>query len=131
MLRLPLRRGGLRALDLPALAFSARWSSASASASASASTYTPPANVLDELEHRGFVAATTSPELRTHLTQPSCVYAGVDPSASSLHVGNLLPLLGLLHFRARGHQAVALVSKEGAKGCDCGCCLVAFALSLR
>lgn len=38
------------------------------------------------------------------------MYAGVDPSAASLHVGNLLPLLGLLHFALHGHTALALVS---------------------
>jgi len=38
-----------------------------------------------------------------------CVYAGVDPTAVSLHVGHLLPLMVLLHFQVRGHHVVSLV----------------------
>ncbi|GMK56922.1 hypothetical protein CspeluHIS016_0307620 [Cutaneotrichosporon spelunceum] len=72
------------------------------------------ANVLDELEARGFVHATTSPELRKQLESPTTAYAGIDPSAPSLHVGNLLPLMGLLHLRAHGHRPLALIG--GATG---------------
>lgn len=50
-----------------------------------------------------------SDKLKQHVTSPTTIYAGVDPSASSLHVGNLIPLLGLLHFQARGHQSICLV----------------------
>lgn len=72
--------------------------------------------VVDELERRGFIAALTNPTLRTHLdpTSPRTIYSGVDPSASSLHVGNLLPLLGLLHLTANGHKSLALIG--GATG---------------
>lgn len=68
-------------------------------------------SVVDELERRGFIAALTNPTLRTHLdpSYPRTIYSGVDPSASSLHVGNLLPLLGLLHLTANGHKSLALV----------------------
>lgn len=55
---------------------------------------------------------TCRPELRDHVRAPTCVYAGVDPSAESLHVGNLLPLMGLLHFWRSGHKALALVSRS-------------------
>ncbi|BEI90345.1 uncharacterized protein CcaverHIS019_0304150 [Cutaneotrichosporon cavernicola] len=72
------------------------------------------ANVLDELEARGFVQAITSADLRKQLESPTTAYAGIDPSASSLHVGNLLPLMGLLHLRARGHRPLALIG--GATG---------------
>ncbi|GAA5989968.1 hypothetical protein JCM11641_002931 [Rhodosporidiobolus odoratus] len=51
---------------------------------------------------------------RTHVDRPTTVYLGVDPSAKSLHVGNLLALIGLLHFRLHGHNAVALIG--GATG---------------
>ncbi|OCF33765.1 tyrosine-tRNA ligase [Kwoniella heveanensis CBS 569] len=71
-------------------------------------------SVIQELEERGFVAALTSPKLHQHVQSPTTIYAGVDPSASSLHVGNLLPLLGLLHFQAKGHQSIALIG--GATG---------------
>lgn len=47
--------------------------------------------------------------VKKHLDKPTSVYLGVDPSASSLHVGNLLALIGLLHFRLKGHSVIALV----------------------
>ncbi|RLU19391.1 hypothetical protein DMN91_007948 [Ooceraea biroi] len=47
-------------------------------------------------------------------TSPQCVYAGFDPTADSLHVGNLLILMNLLHWQRSGHRVVALVG--GATG---------------
>lgn len=47
-------------------------------------------------------------------TQKVALYCGADPSAQSLHVGNLIPLIILLHFRARGHTSISLVG--GATG---------------
>ncbi|WVQ80091.1 tyrosine-tRNA ligase [Cryptococcus sp. DSM 104549] len=70
--------------------------------------------VLQELRERGFVAAVTSENLQQHVQSPTTIYGGVDPSASSLHVGNLLPLLALLHFQVRGHQSICLIG--GATG---------------
>ncbi|GAA5824508.1 hypothetical protein JCM11251_000452 [Rhodosporidiobolus azoricus] len=66
-------------------------------------------NVIRELEERGMLSELTSRGARSHVEKPTTVYLGVDPSASSLHVGNLLALIGLLHFRLRGHNAVALI----------------------
>ncbi|KAJ9109336.1 hypothetical protein QFC21_000665 [Naganishia friedmannii] len=71
-------------------------------------------NVLSELEARGFVAAVTSPKLAQQLESTTCIYSGVDPSAKSLHVGNLLPLLTLLHLKEAGHHILALIG--GATG---------------
>jgi len=45
---------------------------------------------------------------------PQCVYAGFDPTADSLHIGNLLILMDLLHWQRTGHQVIALVG--GATG---------------
>ncbi|XP_011151333.2 tyrosine--tRNA ligase, mitochondrial [Harpegnathos saltator] len=45
---------------------------------------------------------------------PQCVYAGFDPTADSLHIGNLLILMNLLHWQRAGHQVIALVG--GATG---------------
>ena len=57
------------------------------------------------------VTRIRSPGLEKQLEVNSTgVYVGFDPSASSLHVGNLLPLLCLLHFKQAGHHALALVS---------------------
>lgn len=39
-----------------------------------------------------------------------CVYAGFDPTAKSLHIGNLLVLINLIHWQRAGHQVIALVS---------------------
>ncbi|GAA5879597.1 hypothetical protein JCM16303_003267 [Sporobolomyces ruberrimus] len=71
-------------------------------------------NVLNELESRGMLQDVTSRAARKHVEKPTTVYLGVDPSANSLHVGNLLALIGLLHFRLQGHNAIALIG--GATG---------------
>ncbi|GAC71236.1 tyrosyl-trna synthetase [Moesziomyces antarcticus T-34] len=71
-------------------------------------------DVVGELETRGLVHTLTSRALRTHLSSPRTVYSGVDPSARSLHVGNLLPLLALAHFARYGHRPIVLVG--GATG---------------
>lgn len=41
---------------------------------------------------------------------PQCVYAGFDPTANSLHIGNLLVLINLLHWQRSGHNVVSVVS---------------------
>ncbi|PSN31760.1 Tyrosine--tRNA ligase [Blattella germanica] len=47
-------------------------------------------------------------------SKPQCVYAGFDPTADSLHIGNLLVLINLLHWQRAGHSVVALIG--GATG---------------
>lgn len=72
-------------------------------------------DLIDELDARGLIQTVTSRSLRTHLASaPRTVYSGVDPSARSLHVGNLLPLLTLAHFARHNHRAIVLVG--GATG---------------
>jgi len=66
-------------------------------------------NVSDILSERQLVAATTHTSLREHLQQPRCVYLGLDPTADSLHLGNLVALTALQHFRRCGHRVVCLV----------------------
>ncbi|XP_077294361.1 tyrosine--tRNA ligase, mitochondrial [Arctopsyche grandis] len=46
---------------------------------------------------------------------PQCVYAGFDPTADSLHIGNLLVIVNLLNWQRGGHQIIALIG--GATGC--------------
>ncbi|KAI8615610.1 hypothetical protein BC830DRAFT_1241722 [Chytriomyces sp. MP71] len=71
--------------------------------------------ITSALEWRGLVAAVTRPEMQAHLSlRPTGVYAGFDPTARSLHVGNLLTIVALIHFAAAGHAPVALVG--GATG---------------
>lgn len=72
------------------------------------------ATVVDALEQRNLVAQTSSAGIREHLTRPRTVYLGVDPTARSLHLGNLATLLGALHFQRHGHRVVLLVG--GATG---------------
>jgi tyrosyl-tRNA synthetase len=68
-------------------------------------------NVLDILYERGFIENTThDEELRDYLGKgdASC-YIGFDPTASSLHVGSLVPIMSLAHMQRNGHRPIALV----------------------
>lgn len=90
------------------------------STSISRNTLPPPSstpaksNVVTELEQRGLLHDVSSKLVLNHVESPRTVYLGVDPSANSLHLGNLLALIGLLHFRLHGHNAIALIG--GATG---------------
>ncbi len=67
-------------------------------------------NVLDVLDDRGFVAQSTDvDEMREHLGQGRTCYVGFDPTADSLHIGHLLPILALVHMQRHGHRPIALV----------------------
>ncbi len=71
--------------------------------------------LLHDLERRGLIAQTTHlDELQALLESPQTVYCGFDPTAGSLHIGHLVPLLMLKRFQDAGHQGVALVG--GATG---------------
>ncbi|OSD06790.1 hypothetical protein PYCCODRAFT_1382700 [Trametes coccinea BRFM310] len=74
------------------------------------------AGLLEDLKSRGLVADITRPaQLEAEIQrQPQTVYVGVDPTARSLHVGHLVPLLCLFHFQIRGHQIIPLIG--GATG---------------
>jgi tyrosyl-tRNA synthetase len=73
-------------------------------------------NAVEELQWRGLFADCTEPqELAKRLgCEPLTLYAGFDPTADSLHVGNLVPLLGLRRFQLLGHHPIALAG--GATG---------------
>lgn len=65
--------------------------------------------LLDELEWRGLLHQNTD-ELREALaTQSISAYCGFDPTASSLHVGSLLPVMVLMHLQRRGHRPFVVV----------------------
>ena len=56
-----------------------------------------------------------SPAVREEFSVPGqTVYVGFDPTADSLHVGNLIGLICLLHFQRMGHRPIAVV-----RGLDC------------
>ena len=62
--------------------------------------------VLDTFEERGFVEQVTDrAELSKDLEAPMTCYIGFDPTASSLHVGSLVPIMSLAHMQRAGHQA--------------------------
>lgn len=73
-------------------------------------------NILAELEWRGLVAdCTDRAALAERLERgPATLYCGFDPTADSLHVGNLIPLLTLRRFQLAGHRPIALAG--GATG---------------
>ena len=75
-----------------------------------------PTDILADLQWRGLIAQHTDLDaLRAALGAGQVtVYAGFDPTADSLHVGNLVPLLTLRRFQEAGHRAVALAG--GATG---------------
>ncbi|CAG8737204.1 8789_t:CDS:2, partial [Racocetra persica] len=74
----------------------------------------PKRNVILELEKRGMVNELTSPDIINHVKKQTTIYCGIDPTAPSLHLGNLLTLMGLLHFNIIGHRTIALIG--GATG---------------
>jgi len=67
--------------------------------------------VLDILKERGFVEQTTHDnELDEFLKMGNVTcYIGFDPTASSLHVGSLVPIMSLAHMQRQGHRPIALV----------------------
>ena len=67
-------------------------------------------NAFDVLRERGFVEQVSDEErLREALDQPTTCYIGYDPTASSLHVGNLLTIMALAHMQRQGHRPIAVV----------------------
>lgn len=67
-------------------------------------------NVLDIFEVRGFIEqATDLNSLQDLLRKPTTCYIGFDPTAKSLHVGSLLPIMSLVHMQRQGHRPIAVV----------------------
>jgi tyrosyl-tRNA synthetase len=72
-------------------------------------------HILDELQWRGLVALSTDEkELRSALSGKITYYCGFDPTAPSLHLGNLVQLLTMRRLQLAGHQPLAIVG--GATG---------------
>jgi len=71
-------------------------------------------NFVEELQWRGMIH-DVMPDTETHLMeQMRAAYVGFDPTADSLHIGNLVPIMLLAHFQRSGHKPIALVG--GATG---------------
>ena len=67
-------------------------------------------NVFDVLTERGFVEQVSDAEgVRGAVERPITCYVGFDPSASSFHVGNLVPIMALAHMQRHGHRPIAVI----------------------
>ncbi|UTW05371.1 tyrosine--tRNA ligase [Amphritea atlantica] len=73
-------------------------------------------NLIDDLKGRGLIAQQSgdAEKLTEHLKQTRTLYCGFDPTADSLHIGHLVPLLMLKRFQLAGHRPIALIG--GATG---------------
>jgi tyrosyl-tRNA synthetase len=73
-------------------------------------------NVFDELQARGFIQQVTHAEvLRQRLQdKPITFYIGYDPTANSFHVGNLLPIMAMVHMQRAGHRPIAILGSGTA-----------------
>lgn len=72
-------------------------------------------NVIDVLKERGLIETLSAEkEMVDLLKKPTKIYCGFDPTSDSLHVGNLVAIMGLAWFEKFGHQPVAIVG--GATG---------------
>ncbi len=73
-------------------------------------------NILEDLQWRGLVADCTDHKALSERlsSSPTGLYCGFDPTADSLHVGNLVPLFALRRFQLAGHNPIALAG--GATG---------------
>jgi tyrosyl-tRNA synthetase len=67
-------------------------------------------NVFDVLTERGFIEQVSDAEgVRAAVERPITCYVGFDPSASSFHVGSLVPIMALAHMQRHGHRPIAIM----------------------
>src|SRR5690242_1719580 len=66
-------------------------------------------SLVDELSWRGMVYQHTDGLADALATSEVTAYVGFDPTAPSLHIGNLVPVMGLVHLQRSGHRPIALV----------------------
>ena len=71
-------------------------------------------NLIEELRWRGMLADIMPGTEEQLLKEPTTGYVGFDPTAESLHIGSLVPILLLMHMQKAGHKPVALIG--GATG---------------
>ena len=70
---------------------------------------TQPTSILDELAWRGLLHQNTEGLAEAFAARSVSAYCGFDPTASSMHVGNLIPVMGLMHLQRGGHTPVIVV----------------------
>src|ERR1019366_5436218 len=66
-------------------------------------------SVLDELAWRGLLHQNTDGLAAMLASRSVSAYCGFDPTAPSMHVGNLIPVMGLMHLQRGGHRPIAVV----------------------
>ena len=67
-------------------------------------------NVFDVLTERGFIEQVSDAEgVRAAVERPISCYVGFDPSATSFHVGNLVPIMALAQMQRHGHRPIAVI----------------------
>jgi tyrosyl-tRNA synthetase len=67
-------------------------------------------NVYDIFKERGFVEQVTDEtSIRELLASPIACYIGFDPTATSLHIGSLLPIMSLAHMQRQGHTPIVVI----------------------
>lgn len=71
-------------------------------------------NIIADLKRRGFIDTASSDELEEHCLKPVKLYVGFDPTADSLHLGNLVGIIALKWFQLYGHTPYVLMG--GATG---------------
>src|SRR5262245_56005273 len=64
--------------------------------------------ILDELEWRGLLSNTSDPALSSKLRKGDKFYVGFDPSAKSLQIGNLVPIIAAIHLTRAGLSPIIL-----------------------
>lgn len=73
--------------------------------------------VVSTLRNRGFIYQTThdEQELDHYFSTPRTYYVGFDPTADSLHVGSLVPIMAMAHLQAAGHRPIAIIGGGTAR----------------
>jgi tyrosyl-tRNA synthetase len=68
-------------------------------------------HAYDELQRRGFIKQVTDPDVLIQLfdKEPVTFYIGFDPTADSLHAGNLMTIMAMAHLQRYGHRPIAII----------------------
>ena len=68
-------------------------------------------DLIAELRWRGFLAQSTCEDVAEFLlSERRTIYVGFDPTAASLHLGSLVPVMGLAHAQRHGHRPIARIA---------------------
>ncbi len=71
-------------------------------------------NLIDTLTERGLISQMTDKDMQKRFETQQTVYCGFDPTADSLHIGSLIPLIAMIHCGMHGHDVKGLVGDATA-----------------